>query len=139
MSTPQVNPLSALVAQLRQGPAATPALVSPGSQGLLPQDVGSGFVGVGPPSIPVGVGTGSTGPTLNVGGTANNPFSGAPITTISTPSSSGGCSGIQWLINPTGCIGIGGGFSSNLLRLVFLIVGLICIVGAIYLFKPTQE
>lgn len=85
---------------------------------------------------------------LGGGGIAIPPFGGTiSVPIVSPPLGPGGTSTKPNLVNDTGLLG---GTASNLvscllspstclLRLVLLIIGLICIIGAIYLYKPTSE
>lgn len=86
---------------------------------------GGGFPGLGPITIgynPPGAGGGG----ITVGG-------GGQTTTIqNAPSSSCGYNPLCYLQNLFTSTG------DLLLRLVFLILGLMCVAGAIYLFKPTS-
>lgn len=89
----------------------------------------------GLPILPTG---GGTGPTLNtppLGGSGTGTGSvsvgtGAGATGATSASFlSQGVSIVTCFLSPSNC----------LLRLIVLILGIICIIGAIYLYKPTQE
>jgi hypothetical protein len=107
---------------------------------VIPDFFGGGsnpFLGVGTPSSPwpsgPGLETWPGWPQLpGIGLTPSNPSTPTTPTTPSENTSSliGGLSGvIACFQNPAAC----------LLRIVLLILGFICVIGAIYLFKPTQE
>ncbi len=98
---------------------------------------GDPFLGTGGPGIGVPSGPGPTIggpsygvdiklPTLDKGGLNLPPQQGeTPL--LSSAATAGNL--ISCFMSPTSC----------LLRLVFLILGLICVAGAIYLYKPTSE
>ena len=124
------NPLDAIVAQLKSfGSVSAPHLTPLDTTGVgsgipNPTDVSTGFGGV------------------NNNDTGNN----FPSTSTTYPSST---------VGPTGTSGqsitLGSGISATSsscawydvrcwgLQLIFILLGLICILGAIYLYKPTRD
>jgi hypothetical protein len=119
------NPLEQVITSLRN--FSTPA--------ATPEDIGGGFLPVGGSGggLNTGVGSGSgtsisipglPGGTIGLGG--GFPSGGTPTTVPTTTSVTSGC---QWwnlpcVIKQAGC------------GLIFIILGLIAIAGAIYLYKP---
>lgn len=109
------NPLNAEIERLRSfHPQFGFAPIGGGSGGGIGFPSPGGInIGYNPPPVTIGVGGGSGG--------------------SSKPGSIAGSIGSAIFNN------LFGGVGSQLLRLVLLILGLICIAGAIYLFKPTSE
>lgn len=84
------------------------------------------------------IGSGSGGSGGSGGITTNIPVSSTPTTTTTTTTSSGSSwlqnlgNAINFLVNPSPAVG------SWLLRLALFLLGLICIIGAIYLYKGSN-
>lgn len=110
--------LGQLVTQIKKGPAQ-----------FLPN---YGDYPTGPGALPGGQNPGDGGgPVYSGGGTAPPSGSGTPAAT--TSSSTGWINSIlNWLVQPGSATG------SFLLRLLLFILGLICIAGAIYLYKGSN-
>jgi hypothetical protein len=104
----------------------------------LPSLGGGGFLPIGTqPTIP-GIGYPTGGPIqINVpvrGGVVLG--GGTPTAPQTTSASMGGVTGLlgSWVLGA-----LGGSVVDAFLRIVLLVLGFICVIGAIYLFKPTQE
>lgn len=101
----------------------TRANILPGpAGGGKPPAVGDGSSGAGGGGLTVYMPPG-TDPT----GSGGSGSSGATSSTVGALGQIGSL--IACFVSPTTC----------LLRLVMLILGIICVIGAIYLYKPTQE
>lgn len=93
--------------------------------------LGSGFesTGAGLPKI------GQSGGGLDTGWQIPGTSPSSPSVLLGTNPSALGNTGIVSNVS-SGLLGLFGG---SLLRIVLLIIGLLCIAGAIYLYKPTSE
>lgn len=108
----------------------------------LPQDIGFGDIGgsgiVENPTTGSGGASGGTGGVFNTVGTVLGSAAGVAAGTLGGggTSASTTCSGIGFFFSPSCWVNSAAGAVGNqLLRIVLLILGLLCVAGAIYLYK----
>lgn len=131
MSLDPNNPLYSEVQTLSRGlnlntPIVEPQLtLAPGGGFPFPGSIGYGIGGIAGGILGGILGGGNSQPLSNY---VNSTF--AKGNAAQNQQTSGACTSFLSLFtNPLGCA----------LRLLFFILGIVCIIGAIYLFKPTSE
>lgn len=119
MPLPPLSPLPKLGTfepQYAEGPGSSGGPVPSPTSGTFSTGIPSPFGGILTSVLGPGSGGGTTNPGAN--------------TSTGSNSASGSCSSFFSIFtNPLGCA----------LRLLFFILGIVCVIGAIYLYKPTSE